>query len=137
MAFGSVDGIERAIKCGKVVGLCDPAAACVFPAEAVRWFRDSAIVVIDRDDDDAHGAAQVWVGGELNWPMLRANRDRFLAVVGSRVLRVSYHALDQEKAVRALFTHCGVTLDGHLFATFNLLRIEQHLGKAKERLKVA
>ena len=137
VSFGSLASLESVLKRGAIAGLCDPAAACVFPDEAARWFDGSPIVIVDRDPLECRTSVQAWIGQPVDWSVIQTKHDRFVALIGPRAYRVAYRNLDCEETVRGLFTFCGVTLDYHLFETFKLLRIEQHLVKAQAQFKAA
>jgi len=118
-----------------LVGLSDPAAACMYPEKAIELFCESPVVIIDRDPESSREAYQKWIGAPLtNWPIIERAHALFCSRIPNAV-HINYDALDDYAIVNRICQHCtGQKLNRFRFDAFNLLKIEQHIAKAVSRI---
>lgn len=133
---GGVDGLLAKVDASEAAftGLIDPAAACVYPRQALAMFGQSPIVVVMRDPADCRNGFERWFGRELaNWDEMVKNLEWFMQEHARKFYAIDYASLDDHAAVSEMFKICtGLTLDRHRFDLFNTLKIEQHHGKAAQ-----
>ncbi len=114
------------------VGLCDPAAACVYPRLALESFQNDRIIVVRRHEEDCQLGLERWAHAPMScWDELVENHRWFRDQAGDRFLWVEYEDLDNFGTVSEVFRLCtGLALDKERFDLFNTLQIEQHYAKA-------
>lgn len=116
-----------------VLGLIDPAAATVYPRDALAIFSDDPVVVVFRDEEESRIGLERWFGQRLvGWDGLLKNREWFLHELSGKFYAIDYAHLDDYDAVAEMYHICtGLPLDRHRFDLFNTLKIEQHHAKAE------
>jgi hypothetical protein len=118
------------------VGICDPCAACVYPREALEFFRGSPIIVIRRKEAESRAGLIRWAGREpSDWDALMRNHAWFIDHIWAnrepKPAWVQYEDLDDYDVVSSMYAVCtdGKRLSANKFELFDSLRIEQHLAK--------
>lgn len=133
---GGVDRMLETItqSSAKIVGLIDPAAASVYPRDALAIFGNDPIVVVFREEQACRDGLTKWFGKELtHWDDLLKHLEWFLQKTDRKFYAIDYDSLDDYVAVAEVYRICtGLELDKHRFDLFNTLKIEQHYGKAAQ-----
>lgn len=120
----------------KWVGISDPAAASLWPQEALPHFLGYPIAIIERDPEECKASMMKWATlKELpNWDSLLANYETFKEEVGDKALYIDYTELDKYPVCNRLCKHLtGSRLDVTRFELFKKLDIQQHFLKAQEQ----
>lgn len=120
----------------KWVGISDPAAASLWPQEAIPHFLGFPIVIIEREPEYCKASIMKWATLKEvpNWQVILDNYESFKAQVGDKALYLDYNDLDRYAPVNRLCKHLtGSRLDVTRFELFKKLDIQQHFLKAQEQ----
>lgn len=135
-AFGSLSALAAWLRQPGLRGWCDPCAACLHPEFSALEFSGRRVVIVERDPGAACMSMARWAGKPMPFETARANLATFRGLVDAEVLTVPYASLDDYAAVDSIVRHCtGHVLSPQLWRTFDLLKIEQHMPKARARLE--
>lgn len=115
-------------------GLSDPSAPMVLGARLYEHFRGKPVVVVRRDPEDSRKALERYTGTQIPdyAPAVSA-----LAEVEARMSHkvVEFGDLDQMSVVASAVLHLtGRHIDDLVLRLFDTLKIEQHIGKAHDRI---
>ena len=92
------------------------------------------MVIVERNAGDACRAFSMWLGHPIGFATMQANLKTFQRLIRADVMTVAYADLDSYSTVASIVGHCtGRSLPGELWQTFDLLKIEQHMPKARMR----
>lgn len=126
----------------EVTGLIDPGAAVIYPRLAWELFCESPIFIVRRNQDDARGSFEKFLGMSLpNWDVGLTNYEWLINGPPNGLNKfnwVDYESLDDFEVVSWMHQTCtGRLLDRHRFDLFNTLKIEQHYSKVMAMLGLA
>lgn len=132
--FGSLEVMEGWLHQPGLKGWCDSSAACLHPEFSAREFAGMPVVIVDRDPSESCAAFTRWAQLPINMQTSKANLDLFRRLIGPDVLTVQYADLNAYATVAAVVFHCTrLYLSRATWQTFDLLKIEQHMPKARAR----
>jgi hypothetical protein len=131
--FDSLDAFVDWLRAPTFKGWCDPSAVCLFPEIAAHEFKGAKVVIIERNPAESRSALQRWSGLPLpHWNVVLENLNLFRRTIEADVLTVQYRNLDRFEVVASVVRHCsGIDLPFPVWREFDLLKIEQHMPKAR------
>lgn len=131
-----VHRLAQFINQSRAFGFASPSLLAVSPETALHVFEDCPKVIIIRDKDESRRALMRWAGVDClpNWAVIEDNFLSYCKNVGSRNVMIAWaQELDVYETVNAIHQHClGRALCEDRFRVFSLLKIEQHLEKARK-----
>lgn len=130
--FDSLETFEAWLRQPGLKGWCDPSAACLVPEFAAKLFDGRPIVIVERHPEESCKSLQQWSGlNLLGFGAITSRYERFKSLAGD-ALSVRYEDLDRYTVVREIVKHCtGIELPYDLWRTFDLLKVEQYMQKAR------
>lgn len=129
--FNTLAELKTWIRSPGLKGWCDPSAACLLADFSMVEFAGYPVVFIERDAADSRASLARWMGATATprFDAVAVSANNFKE--GIPALIVPYADLERYETVACIVRHCtGLRLPLETWRALDLLKIEQHVGKA-------